>query len=47
LIQVPHENADQDQSDKTDSGQNQSMQPNDAGDGTPAPAVPGLGGLRQ
>jgi hypothetical protein len=44
LIQVPHENADQDQPDL--GSQNQSGQPNDNRDGTAAPVVPGLGGLR-
>ncbi len=47
LIQVPHENTDQDQPDKPDlGGQNQSGQQNDNGDSTAAPVVPGLGGLR-
>jgi hypothetical protein len=48
LIQVPHDNADQDQPDKSDSSsQNQSGQPSDNGDGAAAaPVVPGLGGLR-
>jgi hypothetical protein len=49
LIQVPHENADQDQSDKPDLGQNPPAdQTDNNGDNTsPAPsAVPGLGGLR-
>lgn len=46
LIQVPHDNDDQDEQPKTDLGQDQSGQQNDNSDPTPAPSVPGLGGLR-
>jgi hypothetical protein len=46
LIQVPHDNADQDQPDKPDLGQTQSGRQNDNGDTNAAPVVPGLGGLR-
>jgi hypothetical protein len=46
LIQVPHDETDPDQQAKTDLGQDQAGQQNDNGDAAPAPAVPGLGGLR-
>jgi hypothetical protein len=47
LIQVPHDNADQDQPDKSDLGQDQPGSQNDNGDSGAAPVVPGLGGLRR
>ena len=46
LIQVPHENVDQDQQAKSDLGQDQSGRQADTGEGNSAPTVPGLGGLR-
>lgn len=46
LIQVPHETADPDQQAKTDLGQDPSVPAANNGDVNPAPAVPGLDGLR-